>query len=200
MFFIEYDKLIKYLKEFLGDDKKMICRFCKKEIDKSIAYKHNNTDKAYYCNYEHWKMQQEKSKYKPKKTKKNGEPNERRELTDLIMSYYIEQGIEKHTINWSIETARIKNILDEHKDWLMTGLTYTLKYMHDIEEVNLFSEQTNCIMALVPFYYVKAMEYYNETTEIEDAINNFNFSEKVIKIKKGKHKHNKFKEINIDNL
>ena len=72
--------------------------------------------------------------------------------------------------------------------------------MHDIEEVNLFSEQTNCIMALVPFYYVKAMEYYNETTEIEDAINNFNFSEKVIKIKKGKHKHNKFKEINIDNL
>ena len=55
-------------------------------------------------------------------------------------------------------------------------------------------------MALVPFYYVKAMEYYNETTEIEDAINNFNFSEKVIKIKKGKHKHNKFKEINIDNL
>lgn len=176
----------------------VICRFCKKKIPKETAYKEG--EKNYFCSFQHSVLQEQKSKYKPKKLSTDGSQNPRRNLTDLIQEYYIEQGIEKHTINWSVETARIKNILDEHKDWKITGLIYTLKYMHDIECLNLFTDQTNCVMALVPFYYTKAMEYYNQTVELKKQFQNYEFINEPKIIKKHIENNNRKKYIDLNNL
>ena len=160
---------------------KVKCKFCHEEIDKESAYViQGNKNNSYFCNEEHYIKSINKEKYEPI------EGNPRRELTDLILSYYEEQGIDKHNINWSIETARIKNILDEptHTDWTLTGLTYTLHYMHDVEKVNLFNEESNCVMALVPFYYVKAMQFYYESIDVEEAISNFEMKDEVVVIHK----------------
>ena len=110
-------------------------------IDKKSAYViQGNKNNLYFCNEEHYIKFINKDKYEPIE----GSP--RRELTDLILDYYLEQGIDRHDINWSIETARIKNILDDpiHKDWTITGLIYTLHYIHDTEKINLFDEEWHC--------------------------------------------------------
>ena len=56
--------------------------------------------------------------------------------------------------------------------------------MHDIEKVNLFSEEANCVMALVPFYYSKAEKFYYDTAEIEEAIDKFEMKDNTVTIYK----------------
>lgn len=179
---------------------KVKCRHCKLQIDRDDAY--STKPKVYFCSEECYNKYNTKvvktiAKKEPKP------PSDRRLLTDLILEYYLEQGVDKKTINWSLETARIKNILDEHKDekWKDTGLTYTLKYMHDVEHVDLFSNESQCVMSLVPFYYNEAQEHYNKIVEIEDQLEDFKFDLEPIIVHTSNNKSTKkYKKIPIDSL
>lgn len=178
---------------------KVVCRFCKKEINKSTAYKKNETDRNYYCNEEHWQLSQDKIKYKPNKTKSNGEDNPRRLLLDYIQEIYVNNGWDKHDINWKLITSRIKNIMDEDSSITYGGIQYTLWYCKEIKELDLFSDKSNSIIWCVPFNYQEAQKYYLQTEELEDEINNWSFESEPVIIKQVKEiKH--FKKISIDNL
>ena len=179
----------------------MICRFCKQEIPKGTEYKNKPTDRSYYCNYEHWVASQNKIKYKPKKTLKDGDMNPRRQLLDYIQQLYVEQGYEKHTINWKLITAVLKNQMDENKDMTLGGIQYTLWYRKEIKQLDLFGDKSNSVLWCVPFNYLDALNYYNQTEEINSSIETFDFNEEPIIIKKSINKKNKLKKyIAMENI
>lgn len=172
------------------------CRFCKKEINKDKAF--YKKVGSYFCNEECYNKQMKKNN-KIVNVKKP--PSDRRLLTDLILAYYIEQGIDKNTINWTLETARIKNILTENPEWKISGLTYTLQYMHDIEQIDLFGEKSTCILSLVPSYYIIAKNYYIESCEIEEAINDYDLKIEPIHIQVSDiREKQKYEQIPMDDL
>lgn len=174
------------------------CKFCKQKIDKLSAYKIG--EKTYYCNAQHYNLQLDKNKYKPKKNKSNGEPNDRRILTDYIQKLYVDEGYDKHFIPWKLITSVLKNQMDENKDMTYMGIQYTLWYCKEIADINLFNDKSNSILWCVPFNYHNAQQYYNHTCEIEQSINDydFNYNNIVIKKNKNKDKNKKYKEIKFD--
>lgn len=155
----------------------MICRFCKKEIDKQDAFEDKNKVGYYYCNEEHYKLQQNKIKYKAPKINNVGEPNERRILTDYIQEQYIKQGWDKHDINWKIITAQIKNMMDEDKNLTYSRIRYVLWYLIEIKEVNLFEEENfnGSILNLIPFSYQEAESYWKQTKAIKEAVKDLDY-------------------------
>lgn len=177
---------------------KVTCRFCKQEIEKETAY--CPSQKMYYCNTDHYNKQLNKNKYKPKKTKANGEPNDRREYTDYIQKIYIEHGYDKHYIPWQMLMSQTTNILKEHNSWSYTTLQYILYYMYEILELNLFTEESNgSILSLLPYYGLEAEKYYLQSVEISNNIETFDFdTEPRVVIKKNKTNNKKY--IPIDNL
>lgn len=179
----------------------MICRFCKQQIPKGTEYKNSPNDRSYYCNVEHWRLSQEKKLYKPKKVTNDGNINPRRQLLDYIQELYVNQGYEKHTINWKLITAVLKNQMEENKDMTLGGIQYTLWYCKEIKQLDLFGDKSNTVLWCVPFNYSEAQDYYLQTAELEDAINNFEFNETSIIVKKSINKPSKkFKKISIDDL
>ena len=181
------------------------CRFCKKKINKSMALKVG--DRSYYCNETCHKKQEDKIKYKPSKVKSDGQINERRKVTDWIMEYYVSQGVDKHDINWGLITAQLKNIMeekvlidDEMRNLKYSGILLTLKYLVDIEGKNLLNNESGSVLGLVPSNYIRAKNDYLKTKEIEKAINEFDFNDDVVVIKKNVDKKSKYKEIDIEKL
>ena len=177
------------------------CCFCKQDIDKDSAYCDSSGKRnRYYCDENHFKAQENKVKYKATRFKSNGEPNERRELTDWVQNYYISQGYDKHNINWTLETATLKNMMDNH-NFKYTGILLTLKYMVDILNLNLLTENNHSIFALVPFYYDDCKRDYIETMRICKEIDEFDFNdEKIIKIKGYERNKEIYKEIEMEDL
>lgn len=183
----------------------MKCRFCKAEIKpKQICYIDSSSgkNKVYYCNEEHYKLQQDKTKYKPKKELSNGESNPRRDLLDYIQEIMVDNGYDKHFINWKLITSMIKNMLDENKDMKYTGMKYCLWYMKEIANVNLFSEQSNTVISLLPFYYDESKQYFIQSKSINDMVNEFEFEEKIVVINKSidNNRNLKYNEINMNEL
>ena len=179
---------------------KVICRFCKKEIDKESAFKKNATDRNYYCNVEHWQASQDKIKYKPKKVNSQGEDNPRRLLLDYIQEIYVNNGLDKHDINWKLITSVLKNMMDEDKTITYGGIQYTLWYCKEIKGIDLFSDKSNSIIWCVPFYYLEAQKYYTDTDELETKISNWEFKDIPVVVKQQTSINRKFKPIPIDNL
>lgn len=180
---------------------KVKCGFCKQEIEKETAYVVKGLKRCqYFCDENHFKAQENKKTYKPEKTKPNGSPNERRELTDWVQDYYISRGYEKHTINWNLEMATLKNMLEKY-DYKISGILLTLKYMCDILDRELLTEDNNSIFALVPFYYDECKRNYIETKEIQKKIKEFDFDEeKTIKVKGYEKNKIKYKKIEMEEL
>ena len=178
---------------------KVKCRYCKKEIDKDTAYKPK--DRLYFCSKEHYKCQCDKEKYKSPKTHNDGSINERRLLTDYIQDYYVEQGYDKHDINWQLITAQIKNQIDEY-GFKYSGILLTLKYMVEIKEMNLLDNKSNSIVSLVPFEYNNAKKNWIETEKIKKEIKAFDFNDEEIVIKKSIDKDNKklYNKIDMNDL
>ena len=171
------------------------CRFCKKEITKEGAYFINIGQ--YYCNEEHYNLQQNKIKYKAPKTKSDGEPNDRRLLTDYIQDIYTDAGWDKHDINWTLITAQIKNIQKENPKLNNNWIRYCLWYLRVIQNQNFFDENFNgSILNLVPFVYLEAYNYWKETKELKAKIENFTLNDtpRVVKI------HHKEKIKKFDDL
>lgn len=170
------------------------CRFCKCDISKDSAY---SIEKGfYYCNEEHYKLQENKIKYKAPREKPNGEVNERRQLTDYIQDIYVKQGYDKHFINWSMLTAQVKNMQKENPKLSYVWIRYVLWYMINIKEINLFKTEdfNGSILNLVPFYYIESYNYWLETKTIKDKIKNMELEDEVITIHKVKKENNKVKE------
>ena len=194
------------------------CKYCKKEIkDKSSAYLYQKTEsspKLYFCDESEFNMYmaeedrvkiEKKKRYKPTKTKVDGTPNPRRLLTDEIQRLYLEQGFDNSDIPWTLITSAMKNIMDNNKDYQgkeysYGGIKYCLWYMKEIEEVNMFDEMSNTILGLVPFYYDKSKKYWFQCDEIKKMVEEFEFDDKVIVVKKNTNKVNKWKEIPLDSL
>jgi hypothetical protein len=78
--------------------------------------------------------------------------------------------------------------MDNDKEYKLTGILYCLKYMKEIEGVNLISEESNTPLALMPFYYEKSKQYWLQTKEIAEAIKDFEFNDEVKVIRKSEIK------------
>ena len=180
---------------------KVKCGFCKQEIDKETAYVVKGLKRCqYFCDENHFKAQENKKTYKPEKIKPNGSPNERRELTDWVQDYYISRGYEKHTINWNLEMATLKNMLEKY-GYKISGILLTLKYMCDILDRELLTEDNNSIFALVPFYYDECKRNYIETREIQKKIKEFDDGDIVVVSKQfNKNDARLYNEIDIGGL
>ena len=158
------------------------CRCCGKEIDKETAYKVGKA--SYYCNEECYnvtmaKRNKNKVKYEPK------ENTDRRDYTDYVQKIYLDNGYDKSEINWTLLMSQTKNILSEHEIWSYATLQYILYYMYEVLELNLFTEESNgSILSLLPFYGIEAEKYFNQTKEIEKSIDEFDFTDNEIVIKK----------------
>lgn len=178
----------------------MICRFCKKEIPKGTEFKKNSTDRNYYCNEEHWQLSQDKKKYKPQKKTNAGDDNPRRLFLDYIQEIYVNNGWDKHDINWKLITSIIKNLMDEDKSITYGGMRYTLWYCKEIKELDLFSDKSKSIIWCIPFYYSEAQKYYEQTEQLELEVKKFDLkdNEKIVKNSVNKIRH--LKKIPIDNL
>lgn len=167
------------------------CRFCKKEITKEGAY--SIQQGQYYCNEEHYDLQRNKIKYKAPKTKADGEPNDRRLLTDYIQEIFVDGGWDKHDINWTLMTAQIKNIQKENPNLTYNWIRYCLWYMRVIKNQNFFDENFNgSILNLVPFVYLEAYNYWKETKELKSKTEQFNLDENRVIVKQ--HKKGKVKK------
>lgn len=158
------------------------CRYCDKQLDKDTAYKVGKA--SYYCNEECYnKVMAKRNKAKAKYELK--ENSDRLEYTDYIQRIYLENGYDKSEINWTLLMSQTKNILQEHEVWSYITLHYILYYMYEVLELNLFSEESNgSILSLLPFYGLEAEKYFNQTKEIEKSINEFDFTDNEIVIKK----------------
>lgn len=176
------------------------CRFCKQKISKAEAF--NPSPKQYYCSEEHYRLKQDKDKYKPKRVKTNGEPNERRMLLDYIQELYVEQGYEKHTINWKMITSVLKNQMAENKDMKYTGIQYTLWFCKEVKQMDLFSDKSNSVLWCVPFEYQNACEYWKNCYDLEQSLEEFDFNIPTIVVNKNteRKKSPKWEEIDINDI
>ena len=158
------------------------CRNCNKKIQKQTAFKIGKC--SYYCNqscYENKvkKQKKNKMKYAPK------ENSDRLNYTEYIQQIYLDNGYDKSEIPWQLIGAQTKNILQEHEVWSYLTLQYILYYMYEVLELNLFSEESNgSILSLLPFYGIEAEKYFNQTKEIEKSVDEFDFTDNEIVIKK----------------
>lgn len=174
------------------------CKNCGKEIDKNMSYKVGKS--SYYCNEGCYnikisKRNVQKKKYEPKIG------TDRRDYTDYIQSIYLDNGYDKSEIPWTLIMSQSKNIMSEHKKWTYTTLQYILYYMYEIEELNLFTEESNgSILSLLPFYGQKAEQYFNESSLIENSIEQFNIEENTKVIKSNKNINKRFKPIDLSSL
>lgn len=181
-------------------EKEVKCRCCKKDIIKSQAYKVGN--QSYYCNEECYNNKQSqqikkntsnKIKYKPQ------EGTDRREFTDYLQKIFIENGWDKNKINWKLLMSQSKNILDENKNWSYYTLQYVLYYMYEVLELKLLTKESNYSpLSLLPYYALEAEEYYKETEELDEFINNFDFTEIKRIIPKSENKRKLYLPLDFD--
>ena len=174
------------------------CRCCGKQLNKDAAYKVGKA--SYYCNEECYnkvmaKRNKAKAKYEPI------DPSDRRVYTDYIVKIYTDNGYDKSEIPWQLIGAQTKNILKEHEVWSYLTLQYILYYMYEVLELNLFTEESNgSILSLIPFYGLEAEQYYNQCTEINKQVNEFEFNDNKIVVKKSNKAKSKYKMIDIGGL
>lgn len=168
------------------------CRYCKKEIEKDNSYKVGKA--SYYCNKECYELSQNK-KDKPQTD------SSRRQLTDYIQDYYLDNGYNKNEINWNLLASQIKNLVD--KGMKYSGIKYCLWYMIEIKEMNLFNDDFNgSILNLVDFYYEESKRYWKQTDDIRKEIEQFDFEDNVVIVKKPLDKYNKkcYNKIDLNEL
>ena len=107
-------------------------------------------------------------------------------LTDYIQYLYIQQGIDKQKIPWKVITAQIKQIMTEDKTLTYAQLSYIIKHMVEILEMNLFDDSFNgTILNLVPYYINEAREFCLKCKEIKKLASEFDFSDNVRVVKVG---------------
>ena len=133
---------------------------------------------------------------KPKLSDKDKEDYSK--LLDYIQSLYLSQGYSKPQIPFKVITAQIKQIMTEDKTLTYAQLSYILKYMVEILELNLFNEEFNgSILNLVPYYINEAKEFCIKCKDIRKLANEFDFEDKVKVVKVG-NREKKVEEMSFD--
>ena len=159
----------------------MKCKQCGKEFDKPQAVK--VSERGYCCSSECAEMYLE-SKNNKKKNYKSVKGTLREQCTDYIQALYITNGVPKNRINWQLIGSQLSNMLNEHKNWNYATIKFTLEYMNEIVNINLFDGGQGSVLNLVPFYIDEAKDYYFELQEIKEAIKGFKFSDEVVVVRK----------------
>lgn len=121
-------------------------------------------------------------------------------LNKLIQDIYLAEGYDKQSIPFPMLVSQIKNIMSDNKGYKYSGLEYTLNYMVNTLQLNLFSEESNgSILSLVPYYYNEAREFCIKCAEIKKIANEFDFDD-TIKIVKCGSRNRKVEEIDLSEL
>ena len=163
------------------------CIFCGNQVDKDKAISY--APRRYVCSDKCHKDYDAKLKYKPQPPNENGEASDRRKMSDYIESLYLNNGFQKHQINWRLIMSVVKNMIDNNVDYddkkfTYNGIRSTLKYMKDIKQMDLFSAESNTVLALVPFNYNEAKQFAIECYKIRKSVEKFEPNNEVIVIKK----------------
>lgn len=172
------------------------CKQCGQTSDRDKAVK--ISDRIYCCSKECAEMFLE-SKNNKKKNYKSVKGTARESCTDYIQALYIQNNTPKNKIRWEIIGSQLSNMLKEHKNWNYSTIKFTLQYMNDIAGVNLFDGSQGTILNLVPFYVDEAKDYYFELQDIKKAVNEFEFNDEVIVVKKSENS-NKSRMIDMEGI
>lgn len=88
----------------------------------------------------------------------------------------------------------------EHHKYTNTGMEYTLRFMNEIEHVQL-REKFDSLVDLIPYYYEKARRYYANMAEIEASLKNVKIDNtpEIIYLTRPERKRRN-KKINIEDL
>lgn len=177
---------------------KCICKYCSKEIDKEIAYSPKKGQ--YYCTENHYLSALEKKKNNTKHSYKSAEGTDRRAYSDAIQDLYVNKyGWDKKKINWQIIFSMTNNLLKNNPTWTYETILYIIWYMQEILGLNLICRESNWSpLSLVDYYALEAEQYYQECSEVEQSITDYNFEDKDIIIKGTKNKKIKYNPLTFD--
>lgn len=108
------------------------------------------------------------------KKKTTTDPSKRRLLTDYIQEQYLNYGFERDMINWQMICKQIQNIQKENPKLNDDWIRYTLWYMIEIKQQNLFDDEfTGSILNLVPYTFTEAYKYWKNNKEVLKEFENF---------------------------
>ena len=90
--------------------------------------------------------------------------------------------------------------MKDDKNVTYGGIRYTLWYLVNIEDKNLFDSDNfnSSILNLVPTSYMKAKKYCEEMIKLKKEIEDFQFEDKIITIHKSFNNIRKRKDLTFD--
>ena len=174
-----------------------VCRYCKKKINKDIAY--SVIKGQYYCNENHYLSAIEKKKNNNKHSYKSIEGTDRRNYTDFIQDLYVNgYGWDKKKIGWQFIMSQTNNLLKTNPNWTYETIEYIIWYMQEILGKNLICKESNWSpLSLVDYYALEAELYFNECQKVTQSVENY--TDDTVTIIKSKDKKIKYKPMEFDN-
>lgn len=174
------------------------CRYCGAEISKETAVKMPNKKGFYFCNKEHLRAYEDSKVNTNKKNFKSIKGTDREMCTDRIQYIYEhELGYNRSRIPWIMIGSQLKNLLDENPNWNYSTISYILDYMLYIIEFK-FTDDKGTPLALVPYYYYEAQDYYNKIIDTQKSAQNYKESDIEIAHTSNNYVPNKHKLISFD--
>lgn len=132
----------------------MKCRQCGKEINKDSAIQIK--PRIYVCSTECKQKYNAKSVQSSQKNKDNLS-----ELKSYIAKLY------DGNVNWPLVMKQLKSMQEDY-GYKNSGILYTLKYAHDIKEMQF---NGNAI-GIVPYLYNEARNFYNQLETVKKSLDN----------------------------
>lgn len=79
-------------------------------------------------------------------------------------------------VNYTVYNKQLKDIKKQYKDYTYAGMKYCLWYIHEHQRIPIKS------IAIVPYYYEEAKNYYNWLQQIKRSLKEYNeeTKEKII--------------------
>ena len=134
-----------------------------------------------------------------KQSKTDKDARQRLELTDMLKSLYEAQG---ETVNYPMVMSQCKNYIEQY-GYNYGSIRYTLWYMINIKEINLFSDKNynGSVLNLVPYYYDEAKKYCEDSIKIRDNFKNFDFDKREPQVAKvNVNRQRKLLHLTFDNF
>ena len=132
----------------------MKCRQCGKEINKDNAIQIK--PRIYVCSTECKQKYNAKSVQPSQKNKDNLS-----ELKSYIAKLY------DGNVNWPLVMKQLKSMQEDY-GYKNSGILYTLKYAHDIKEMQF---NGNAI-GIVPYLYNEAKQFYSQLSSVRKSLDN----------------------------
>lgn len=149
------------------------CKYCKKEIERNIAFKHPTKERIYFCGESCYQEYKEKQNNKQKTVDKHFTM-----LTDFIQELY------GKNCNWPWIMAQVKFYQKEY-NFTYLGMLIALRYYVIIEENNFDLDMG--LGQVLPRYYEIAQNYTNHCKKIS-ALCQEDYEDEIVVIKKSKRR------------